>query len=182
MQIKCLTCGKEFKRKASKVARSKEHFCSLSCKANAVARFWRNVYKTDTCWLWIGPKMVSGHGKFRPERTTYTAHRFSWHLHYGPIPEHLCVCHNCPGKDNPSCVNPEHLWLGTRSENISDGVKKGQFRRGESCHTSKLSENIIPEIRKQAQCGMRYTDLAKLYKVRPSTIRSVTLGLTWKHI
>ena len=83
--------------------------------------FWAKVDKrgTNECWLWMGSK-TRGYGSFNAKDGPKLAHRFSYSLHYGPIPDEMCVCHNCPGKDNPSCVNPAHLWLGTHQQNMAD--------------------------------------------------------------
>lgn len=112
-------------------------FCSSDCRYAASTgkwapfadRFWAKVNKTDCCWLWTGstykgsqPYGTIGtggkHGK------VVKAHRASWLIHFGPIPDGLHVLHNCPDGDNPSCVNPGHLWLGTHDENMKDFWRK----------------------------------------------------------
>lgn len=123
MLVKCAACGVLFKRKPHSVNRAKQRFCSLRCKANEEARFWRSVLKTATCWLWVGT-VKKGYGRFRPKRRSVLAHRYSWELHHGKIPNGLCACHNCPGGDNPRCVNPAHLFLGTRGDNNRDAAEK----------------------------------------------------------
>lgn len=75
------------------------------------------------CWNWVGSKTIEGYGNFSTRRKQYKAHRFSWEIKFGKIPIGKLVCHSC---DNPSCVNPEHLWLGTDKDNALDKVKKNR--------------------------------------------------------
>ncbi len=73
----------------------------------------------------------------------FIAPRASWILHFGPIPEGQCVLHDCPTGDNPRCVNPEHLWLGDRTENMEDKIKKGRQLRGEQVYGHKLTSETV---------------------------------------
>jgi HNH endonuclease len=87
-------------------------------------RFWEKVEKTDDCWLWLGNLNGNGYGYTKleaPSRRNELAHRISWTLHFGPIPEGLFVCHHC---DTPPCVRPDHLFLGTHSDNMKDMWRK----------------------------------------------------------
>lgn len=92
-------------------------------------RFWRRVQKTDSCWTWVGSLDGHGYGQIRasgPRDVTLMilrAHRYSYELHVGPIPEGLNVCHHC---DNPRCVRPDHLFVGTARDNAIDMVRKGR--------------------------------------------------------
>ena len=88
-------------------------------------RFWRFVSKENSCWLWTGKLNPDGYGLIRPNPTKEKvgAHRISWTLHNGPIPTGLCVLHKC---DKPSCVNPDHLFLGTVQDNVDDMRIKGR--------------------------------------------------------
>lgn len=83
-------------------------------------KFWPKVQKTSTCWLWTACKTKLGYGKLSWKQ----AHRVSWEIHNGAIPVGMCVCHKC---DNPPCVNPDHLFLGTQKDNILDAKKKGRL-------------------------------------------------------
>jgi hypothetical protein len=95
----------------------------MAIQADIEVRFWAKVCKTDTCWLWTGVKSVGyGHmwdGSGRPKH----AHRLSWEIHHGPIPSGMDVLHRC---DTPACVRPDHLFIGTASDNMLDAVSKGR--------------------------------------------------------
>lgn len=82
--------------------------------------FWPKVDKSGECWIWTATKTRDGYGAVKVMYRPRTAHSVSWELANGPIPDGLIVCHNCPGGDNPSCVNPAHLFLGTYSDNQND--------------------------------------------------------------
>lgn len=97
-------------------------------------RFWSKVQRgaPDACWLWTAGRSDFGHGRFRmgargsPERR---AHVLAWELTHGPVPEGLCVLHDCPGGDNPACCNLAHLWLGTKKDNTHDAMRKGRLKK-----------------------------------------------------
>lgn len=86
-------------------------------------RFWDKVDKSGDCWEWAAACNSSGYGHIKLDGAMILAHRLSWILANGPIPDNLCICHTC---DNRTCVNPDHLWLGTRADNNSDMTKKGR--------------------------------------------------------
>jgi hypothetical protein len=110
-------------------------------------RFWPNVQKTSGCWNWIGAEQSKGrgYGTIGKDGKTLRAHRVSWEMHNGPIPEGLIVCHKC---DNPKCVRPEHLFLGTHSDNVADKVAKGRQSKGPAF--AKVMRDIYAKKRRRA--------------------------------
>ena len=120
---------------------------------------------SDECWEWKASKSVSGYGQFTAgEGHSTRAHRYSWELFFGPIPEGKLVLHKC---DNPSCVNPYHLYLGDSCDNAEDAVVRGRH----VAPLQKLYRTDIDEIRELLSQGYyNVASLAKLYKVHWSTI------------
>jgi len=125
------------------------------------------------CWLWTGCLANNGYGNIKDNYKTKQAHRVSWELHYGEIPDGLCVCHRC---DIRNCVNPKHLFLGTPKDNVLDAVSKGRHPHGETHNKAKLTCKTSEEIRNS---NKDYKYLAKKYGVHFSTIFRVRKGETW---
>jgi hypothetical protein len=103
-------------------------------KRNTPESFWALVDKSagpDGCWLWTGYKTPDGYGCSSFENQLYQAHRLAWLFTFGPIPDGLCVLHDCPGGDRRDCLNPAHLWLGTNAANTADRVRKGCSATGD---------------------------------------------------
>lgn len=144
-------------------------------------RFWEKVDKSDIngCWLWTASKDKDGYGSLSTDRGIEKAHRLSWRLHFGGIPKNMCVCHKC---DNPSCVNPQHLFLGTNLDNVADRTNKDRGVRGSSCHTSKLTDVQIIEIRRRYANGEKQITLAKEFGVVKQAISAIITRSVWKHI
>jgi len=92
---------------------------------NIEIAFWKNVKKTDSCWIWNGSKQAAGYGELGYRGKRYAAHRVSWEIHNGEIKNSLHVLHKC---DNPSCTNPKHLFLGTHADNMHDAQNKKRIR------------------------------------------------------
>jgi len=154
-------------------------------------RFWAFVDKTpDGCWMWCGHVMRNGYGTISIEGYPHLAHRVSWEIHYGPIPEGKHVCHNCPGGDNRDCVNPDHLWLGTNEENREDSVAKGSQAKGvwinavkgTDCHSAALTEDDVREIRRALADGETAESISARYPVSRMSISKIKRRITWKHV
>lgn len=134
------------------------------------------------CWLWIGSTESSfGYGKFRLEGKSINAHRASWILHFGAIPDGLFVCHKC---DNPSCVNPYHLFLGDSDANNKDRAAKGRtaVRVGEANNKTKLNSETVLRMRELFQFGVNISDVARYFSCDVRTVFDVCKRKTWKHI
>lgn len=149
-------------------------------------RFWRYLSKGDPehCWEWSGARHYKGYGEFtlvttRPGFRKIKAHRFSWLLHNGDIPEGSYVCHKC---DNPPCCNPNHLFLGTPKENRADSNFKGRHAHGRKTWTAKLDETKVSEIRSLVKSGATKLSVASLYGVSGRSITAVCRYETWSHV
>jgi hypothetical protein len=138
--------------------------------------FWARIEKRDGCWNWPGARFVSGYGKVRWHGKSKLAHRVAWELARGPIPKGQQVCHRY---DNPLCINPDHLFLGTMKDNMVDKIRKGRQARGEQCGGSKLTEQAVREMRSRAARGASLTTLAREYGVAPSHVSKVVSGARW---
>jgi hypothetical protein len=145
-----------------------------------ISRFWSKVEKVQSgCWLWKASKRNKGYGAFTwhgnsGELVQGLAHRFSYELHFKEIPKGICVLHRC---DVPSCVNPEHLFLGTKQENNDDMCKKGRhkpgasktplllcrYKRGTAHHAYKFSDETIFDIRAHRKEGLSYGKISKKF-------------------
>ena len=147
-------------------------------------RFWAKVKKTSGCWLWIGAK-TSGYGIFRDsDGRTRRAHRIAWEMNHGKIPSGMDLCHKC---DVRNCVRDDHLFIGTRLDNVRDCIDKGRdapppVRSGEKNGNSRLTSAIIKEIRNRYANGARQVDLAEFFGVSQAAISKIVRGEWWKHL
>ena len=130
--------------------------------------------------MWTGAKYPRGYGAFAIGRKAHGAHRVSWELHNSPIPDGLFVLHHC---DNPLCVNPEHLFLGTQRDNMQDAYKKGRTFHFDPEHhvtNGKLSSVQVKEIRRLwVEDGWQQKDIRLLYGISSSNISRIITGKQW---
>lgn len=200
--LDCETCGKEFfayRGKNSPLPR----VCSHKCRSGIVNKWtspdefsWKNssqeviktqlmisfdkrTEKSSGCWKWKGSKNKGGYGSFHSDGNgkRIAAHRLSWKLFRGEIPDNLCVRHKC---NNPECVNPDHLLLGTLKENSQDRIDAGNSCKGSKNKKSKIDEKLVKEIKESIRLGIR--GLAKKYGISRSVICSIKHERTWKHV
>jgi hypothetical protein len=178
---------------------------------NRVEAFWSRVEipgDGSGCWNWRGGVFSSGYGAFKCEGRQWRAHRLAWTLTHGQIPDGACVCHRC---DNPRCVNPSHLWLGSNAENTADRVGKGRsaygprngartrpdrILRGASwadAHPSDLyrgprngrailSDEVVAKIRRMRGEQLSQSAIARTLGLSRSTVRDVLIGRTWGYL
>lgn len=151
----------------------------MGLTAKEIERFWSKVDRPapDACWEWQAGKFSQGYGATHISRKVVYAHRVSYEIHNGPIPDGLFVCHSC---DNPACVNPAHLWLGTQAENMHDCQAKGRSARKAARRNVPLTDAEVQAIRERS--GERGSALAKEFGVSPSLISRIIHRTRWTHI
>jgi hypothetical protein len=179
-------------------------YCSKDCELAArrepafiARRFWSKVDKSAVCWLWNGSRNRRGYGLFNIDRRSRLAPRIAWTLTVGAIPDGMSVLHKC---DNPPCVNPEHLFLGTMRDNVLDMLQKNRANpakgersgprkhpervpRGETSGKSKLTDDAVRTIRAEYSAGtVTRADLARRFAVKHTTVCDIVARRAWKHI
>lgn len=178
----CLVCKSPIRKD-----RNNKFYCSRRCMGIAQRRpinerFWSRVDKRgpNDCWEWMGGRYHSGHGStgadINGERRT---HRLSWVFHNGPIPNGACVLHAC---DNPPCVNPKHLFLGSQLENVADMKAKGRTAIGEQHSQARLKEDDVRNIFRLKNAGCSLQELSTQFGVSKSCICSILKRRLWPHV
>ena len=143
---------------------------------------FRKKYKWSLtgCWLWQGRCVKGGYGQFDIADKNIYAHRLSWELHFGPIPEGMDVLHHC---DTPPCVRPSHLFLGTDIDNKKDCMTKERHCYGEQHYEAKLTDAIVKEAKYlHFSKGQSKASLARKYGVSAVTMGHAIRGDTWRHV
>lgn len=164
----------------------------VQIRNNLLLRFWSRVNKDGPvhpilktkCWLWTGGHQPFGHGSFSDKGINIAAHRFSFILFFGEIPKTKnpldnCICHKC---DNPPCVNPEHLFLGSNAENLADMRNKGRRAKGEQINASVFADDDVRLIRKRVSAGEGFRALGREFGVSHGAISNIYYRKTWKHV
>jgi hypothetical protein len=202
--MECEFCKKIFKqRQLSRPSR----FCSRKCQCTVIGRianeerrarsklpkaqripligndlldlikitYDKHVLRYDNlCWSWKGGTTISGYGRMQPDRKSLLAHRVSWMIYKGEIPPSLNVLHKC---DNPRCSNPDHLFLGTQSDNVKDMISKNR-----SSIYKNLDKKKVLEIKSLLKSKVGMPLIADSYGISLFTVKAIKYGLTWKNV
>ena len=171
--------------------------------ASDADRLWSRVEKTGDCWNWTGTLNAYGYGVMTIAKRLVFAHRLSWELAHGPVPEGRSVLHRC---DNRRCVNPDHLFVGTRAENAADRVAKGRtasgdrngartrpdrnpaklyperLRRGEANPASRLTEAVVREIRARHAAGETKAEIGRALGLPRGHVGRIVDRRSWAHV
>lgn len=133
------------------------------------------------CWVWTGAVADKGYGSIKIPKTRrqIPAHRLSYLIHRGRIPSGKCVLHRC---DNPPCVNPEHLFVGTKLDNARDMVSKGRHSYGDRQGASKLSEAQVLSVLSLVKSGVPQIRVAEMLEVSPMHVSRIVRGERWAHV
>ena len=178
----CQICGKPVKDRRNR-------FCSNACSGvlrsakatDPAKRFWTlaDTSSPDGCWPWHAAIDKDGYGRFElPGHRQATVHRFAYELAIGPIPEGRSVLHHC---DNRSCVRPDHLFVGTHTDNMQDAKRKGRKYGRHPAH-AKLTAEQVHVIREDLRKGISPRSLASQYHVCVGTIYFIREGATWRTV
>jgi hypothetical protein len=188
---RCEECGQEYMRhqKFSSSQWKASRFCSMACSGSSMAaanaekrpplreKFETFFSRGDGCWEWQGTIEGYGYGVIDHNRKRYRAHVLALQYDGRPVPKGMFACHHC---DNPRCVNPSHLYVGTPAENTKDASDRGRLAFGERHAHSRLTDEDVRQIR--SIVGWGHAALGRLYGVsRPTATRAIK-GDTWRHV
>lgn len=149
-----------------------------------IRRFWGKADKReDGCWEWQSAKMPKGYGIFtvllEGKYVGVLAHRMAWLITYSDVPTELYVCHKC---DNPKCVRPEHLFLGTHADNLGDQKAKGRSRFGSKHHGAKVTEEDVKDMFALREQGLTHKQIAEKYNMSRPNVTVILNGRTWQNV
>ena len=145
----------------------------------------RSVVDDKGCWNWTWCKSSDGYGRVTIDYKVTLAHRLSYRVFNGEFPDEMFICHHC---DNPSCINPDHLFVGTMSDNMKDAYDKGilhpphQFKKGDPNVNRKLSNEQVKEIKRLMGLGYQQKQVAKIFNVSPTTVMRIVKKRMYKEI
>lgn len=195
---RCIAVDSDALERAEK---AEDKAIELEFQLRDMHRFWSKVKMGQGCWLWMGargrPEWPYGH--FTVRSRMVPAHRWLYQRLFGPIQEHIEICHTC---DNPACVRPDHLFTGTKSDNMQDSANKGRNAmqrhpehsylkspkahlnqpRGETQGNSQLKTSDIHAIRQLSKAGSTSSAIAKQFGVSDGHIRKIVTGKAWSHV
>lgn len=142
---------------------------------------WTVQRDDESCWDWVGFTHPQGYGHLTIAGMLFKAHRAAYEAYNGPIPHEMHVLHRC---DNPGCVNPDHLFLGTHTDNMQDKASKNRsaVMAGEDNPHSKLSTWMVADIIRRRRNGEPGVNVAQLYGVSPCTVSAINVGRNWSHV
>lgn len=167
-------------KKHTKESRKKMSLARKGKIKNTPEDFWDKCHKSEGCWEWAGSRNRDGYGWFCFNGKTQGTHRLAWQLTHGSIPKGMSVLHKC---DNPPCVNPDHLFIGTQGDNIRDAFSKNKMPIGSERSASKLAERQVRLIKDDLKdAAVNYSELGRRFGVSTSVIYDIRDGVTWRHI
>lgn len=182
----CRHCGATFRPRQQDANAGRGIYCSMLCarRGSAASRgerraleFWTNIVISDSgCHEWTASRNDSGYGIFSARGTKRFAHRVAYTKAVGQIPKGMCVCHKC---DNPPCINPEHLFLGTIADNNADMAAKGRSPRGERNWAARLTADLVRNIRADRRHG---TEIAASFGVSTALVSLIRARKVWSHV
>jgi hypothetical protein len=173
--------GMDLVRKRYKSCGCLRDFNHNAYETNFRKKFWNQTKKNKNgCVEWTGMHR-EGYGRINYKRKTYGCTRLVWEWEKGKIPENKIICHSC---DNPACVNINHLFLGTKADNMMDCVKKGRKLGllGEKSPRARLKDEQVIKIKKLIKSGIALKEIARDFKVSKTTIHYIKSGRCWKHV
>jgi len=172
--------------KHTEEAKEKMRLAARKRWGDPVDRLWSLIDRSggpDACWPWMSCRERDGYGVTRWKgKRTQRVHRIVWEVTKGKIPKGKFVCHAC---DNPSCVNPKHLYLGTPKNNTEDLYARGSpvaFGPGEDHPMAKLTENDVIEIRRLHATGIKSKDMEKRFGISQASVSLIVNRKGWTHI